>query len=797
MRVKIEINGQTLEAENGAMLIEIADQHGISIPRFCYHKNLSIAANCRMCLVEVEGAPKPVPACATPITDGMKVFTQSSKALSAQKAVMEFLLINHPLDCPICDQGGECDLQDFSLGYGVGASQYHEIKRVVRDKDIGPLIATEMTRCIHCTRCVRFGQEIAGVREMGATGRGDHTEIGTYIEKSVDSELSGNIIDLCPVGALTSKPFRFSARAWEMQSTESVSAHDCVGSNLTFHTLRGAIKRTIARENPQINDTWISDRDRFAYLGLEHEDRLGSPMIKQNGKWQNCSWEDALHFAADQIKEIIAKTDASQLGVLLSPSATVEECYLAQQLARGIGSANIDHRLYQSDYLTQEHEPDYLGLGMLPAELAGQQAFFLICANVRKEQPIIAHQIRKAQQNKDEAQAARVSQLHFMACDPVFTVEEDRICPASKLAMELKAITSALIEKQKIKDIDTDLSNLLKSVTIEEAHQRIVDDLLAKDKSVVLLGSSAQTLPDYSLIRMLASFIAEHSGSALSHLTTGANSSGAYLAGAVPHRLAGAKAVSKPGLGVQQMLDESLKAFIVHNIEPEFDMENPDKALSVLKSAFSVAITPYASDATKDWADVLLPAAVYTESSGTFVNIAGQWQSFQAVAAPYQQARPAWKILRVLGNLFAVKDMDYMASSDVLDVVREQLGSREFNSGLMRWHTPQDFVHTKEGIMRVATLPLYAVDSMVRRAGALQQTQDAQAAKKVRIHSSLARELGVADGDQVMLKQNENSCHVRVSIDDRIAPQCVYLANGIDLASSMGCSFSNVEIIKK
>ncbi len=800
MLVNIEINGEKLQAENGTMLIELADNHGIQIPRFCYHKNLSIAANCRMCLVEVEGAPKPMPACATPITDGMKVFTRSTKALAAQKAVMEFLLINHPLDCPVCDQGGECDLQDFSVGYGQGHSQYSEIKRVVKDKDIGPLIATEMTRCIHCTRCVRFGQEIAGIREMGATGRGEHMEIGTYVEKSIDSELSGNIIDLCPVGALTSKPFRFIARSWEMQSADTVSAHDCVGSNLQVHTLRGQIKRVVARENTQINETWISDRDRFAYLGLQHKQRAATPMIKENGSWRECDWQTALHFAADGIKSVIHNSAADQLGVLLSPSSTVEECYLAQKLARGIGCQNIDHRLFQSDYLTQELEPDYLGMAMPVADLAKQEAFLLIGSNIRKEQPIIAHHIRQATLTPGASchvtpVAAQVSSIHYLDPQPIFDLQQNLVVAPHDLGRELLALAKVVV-KQKSPEIDADFADMLKDVDSNEAHEQIVADLLATDKSVVLLGSAAQATPDYSALRMLASFIAEHTGSELVHLTDGANSTGAYLAGAVPHRLPmNVEQRHTQGLATQQMFDENLKAFIIHGIEAEYDIENPDKAVNQLRQAFCVSITAYVNETTLDYADVILPAAVYTETSGTFVNVAAQWQSFSAVVPPFAESRPAWKIFRVLGNLFDVQGMDYISSQEVRDELA--VAAAEAKTGLLQWQLPQKFVHlTNDAIYRIASRPLYAVDAIVRRADALQKTHDAKQMRLVRVSQRLADKLQLQAGDQVTLKQNDLSTQAQVCIDDTLVDNTVYLANSTEQSAALGCSFSKIELIQ-
>jgi len=720
--VTFEIDGKTLQAENGKMLIEVTDECGIDIPRFCYHKNLSIAASCRMCLVEVEKAPKPMPACATPIAEGMKVFTKSTKALAAQKAVMEFLLINHPLDCPICDQGGECDLQDFSVGYGDGNSQYVEIKRVVKDKDIGPLISTEMTRCIHCTRCVRFGQEIAGVREMGATGRGEHMEIGTYIEKSVDSELSGNIIDLCPVGALTSKPFRYHARSWEMSKHNSISAHDCVGSNTEVHTLRNEIKRVVSRENPLINETWISDRDRYSYVGLNHSDRLSTPMIKVNNEWKECSWEDALNAAVDGIKNIISENNADSLGALLSPSSTTEEFYLAQKLLRGIGSNNIDHRLRQSDYRDQEIDPIYSSLSMPINELAQQDAFFIIGSNTRKEQPIIAHFIRQANRVKSNNTISLLNPVDFSTnYDDINT---KIITSPVNLYSELQSVCKAVLENNSSVQAPEGLSNLIATSEVKSEHQAIVTNLVNAEKSVVLLGSLSQSLPDYSAIRMLASFIAEHTSSTLSFLTAGANSSGASIAGAIPHRTECMQEETQ-GLATQQMFEQQLKAYILNGIEAEFDIENPDNAKAALESAFVVSITPYITDSIKEYADVLLPSSTYTESSGTFVNISGDWQSFNAIVNPLGESRPAWKILRVLGNLFDVENMDYISSEEVKDELSSKLAGITADNKLS-WNCPAKQSYQSKNTDSIITPSIYSIDSVVRRSEPLQQTVDGQ-----------------------------------------------------------------------
>jgi len=720
MNVNIEINGKQLQAENGKMLIEVTDELGITVPRFCYHKNLSISANCRMCLVEVEKAPKPMPACATPVTDGMKVFTNSPKALAAQKAVMEFLLINHPLDCPVCDQGGECDLQDFSIGYGEGDSQYVEVKRVVNDKNYGPLVATEMTRCIHCTRCVRFGQEIAGIRELGATGRGENMMIGTYIEKSVDSELSGNIIDICPVGALTSKPFRFNARSWEMQKHDGIAIHDCTGSNVEFHTLRGEIQRIIARENQDINDTWISDRDRFSYLGINHEDRLLKPMIKKSGTWETVDWEEALNFTAEIIKNGIETIGEDSLATLISPNATLEEFYLAQKVTRGLGSYNIDHRLQQIDFRTQDADPLYPGIEMSVKEISRQNAVLLIGSNIRKEQPIIAHQIRQATLNS----AAKVSLVNTQLYEMNFDVTTQFVNDDANLVNDLLALAKALVGKNKI-DVNKSLANLISSAKVEERHQQTIEELLSAEKSLVVVGSSAQTMNNYAQIKIIASFIASNTNSQMALLTNGGNSASAYIAGAIPHRGPGHQVIDN-GLNSQEMFKKDLTTYLIQNIEIEKDMINGDldNVISHLSKANTILITSYVTNKMKDYATVMLPAAIYTESSGSYINVSGTCQSMNAITEAKAEAKPIWKIWRVLGNLLNIQNMDYMSSEEVKDEILTLLGDKSMQSKI-DW---MDFDNTETNKAETNSKPLgiYAVDSIVRRADALQKTADAQ-----------------------------------------------------------------------
>ena len=783
--VTIEINGKQVQAEQGQMLIEAADKAGVSIPRFCYHKNLSIAANCRMCLVQVDKFPKAIPACATPVTEGMSVKTNSTMALAAQKAVMEFLLINHPLDCPVCDQGGECDLQDYSIGYGEDKTHYAEVKRVVKDKNIGPLIATELTRCIHCTRCIRFGQEIAGMREMGATGRGDWMEIGTYIEKSIDSELSGNIIDLCPVGALTAKPSRFTYRVWETNSNDSIGAHDCVGSNTNIQTKNGEIKRTIARANDDINDAWISDRDRYSYEGLQSSDRLTHPQIKKDGKWIQSSWDDALQFAVEGLKAI---KDSSQIGSICSPSATTEEMYLLQKLLRGMGSSNIDHRLRQSDFSGQEQDPQFLNLGMKVSAMAEQPTLLLIASNVRKEQPIMGHQLRQA-----SLKGAKISILNPVTYEQIFNTSHEFTVPVSQIFEELKALAKAVIEQTDCA-VEQGLPALTAMVKVTDEHKQCVAELLDAENSVIILGSMAQSMPHYAAIRMLAAWLADVTQSTLSYLTPGANSSGAYLSGLLPYRDENKQQTN--GLNTQAMLAEGLKGYVLYGIEPELDIDNPVQAKTALSDAeFVVSLSCYETDALKSVSNVILPIAAVTEASGTLINIDGTWQGFNALSKAAGHSKPGWKVLRVMGNLFNLPGFEYQSSEEVINELKSTLnGSADSLNTRCEWSCPDNGDMPADELQRVAELAIYKVDAVTRRATALQKTQDAQV-DFAKINSALAKKLKLDDGQVVIAKQGENEAEITISIDDRISDNSVYLPAGIDAAASLGGGFDSIELV--
>jgi NADH-quinone oxidoreductase subunit G len=783
-RVSIEVNGVPLQVRKGAMLIEVTDEAGIDVPRFCYHKKLSVAANCRMCLVEVERAPKPMPACATPVTEGMKVFTRSPKAIAAQKATMEFLLINHPLDCPVCDQGGECELQDVAMGYGEDVSRYSESKRAVKDKDIGPLIATDMTRCIHCTRCVRFGDEIAALRELGATGRGEFLEIGTYVEKAVSSELSGNVIDLCPVGALTAKPSRMGARAWELLQHAAVSPHDGVGSNLFVHTSRGKVVRVVPRENEAVNETWISDRDRFSYQGLYSEDRVANPMVKRDGEWQTVDWQTALDAMADGLRSV----PCGEVGALLSPNATTEEMFLLQKLLRGIGSSRIEHRLRQSDFSDEAHAPLFPWLGQTIADLESVDAFLLVGSWVRKEQPILAHRLRKAVARGAGAMVVNPRDFEFL-----FPLEERVISAPQDMVAALARIARAALDGSGNK-APTVLKSLLEGAEPDEVSRRIAARLTEAGGSTLLLGPMAMNHPAFSVLRALGALIAEQSGAELGYLAEGANAAGAWLAGCVPHRLSGGREnADAGGRRVREMIDD-LTACVLLSVEPEFDCDDPAGVLrSLAGKAFVAALAPYASERTRAYADVILPIAAFAETSGTFVNSEGRWQSFNGAGSPPGEARPGWKVLRVLGNALDLEGFGYQSSAQVLEEIRSEFPMElEFSNRLPTAHEPGTFEFNGE-LFRAFGTPIYATDAVVRRAAALQQTEDAAPAT-VSLNPGQAKTLALADAEWVLVTQNGGTEKLRLEIDDSVPDGCAWIPAGMPGTETLGMGFGPLKL---
>ncbi|MCW8922860.1 MAG: NADH-quinone oxidoreductase subunit NuoG [Gammaproteobacteria bacterium] len=796
--VTITVDGQELKAPKGAMLIEVTDKENIRVPRFCYHEKLSVSANCRMCLVEVEKAPKPMPACATPIMDGMVVHTKSAAAKAAQKSVMEFLLINHPLDCPICDQGGECELQDVAMAYGNDVSQYSDSKRVVFDKSIGPLIATELTRCIHCTRCVRFGEEIAGVRELGMTSRGDRSRIATYMDQAVTSELSGNVIDICPVGALTAKPSRYSARAWEMIQHASIAPHDCVGSNIFVHTSRKDVIRVVPRDNEAINEVWISDRDRFSYEGINSDERLTAPMVKHEGEWKQVDWNIAMGVASDRITEILEDEEAGagKIAALVSPSSTLEELYLAQKLMRSIGSNNIDHRLRQSDFRDQASAPVMPWLGQNIEDLENLNAALLIGSNVRKEQPMISHRLRKAAVNN----AAQISFVNSRAYEFNFPVASNISVAQQNLAAELALIAAAAYKASK-NAMAAHLKKTLTGLKPTVEHKAIVSQLKTAGNSTVLLGNLAAMHPNYSALRALAEAIATETGSVLGYLSEGANTAGAWLAGAIPHRGAAGEALpaeeeneaAVQGYHAGDINQQSPSAVILLNVEPEFDSVHRIKE-TLQQANMVVAISVFDSPSLRETADVLLPAAAFAESSGTFVNIEGFWQSFKGACPAQGESRPAWKILRVLANMLEQKDFDYMSSEEVRKELRDRCENIELNNASSA-EVAIEIKPAGDELMRSGDVPMYAGDALLRRATSLQKASDAQSFC-VRLNSAEASRLGVVESETVAVAQGDANTQMDLVIDDSIPDGSVWIPMALQGSELLGDAFAAIKVDK-
>ena len=788
-KIKITLNGQVCHASKGQMLIEVADVNSVSIPRFCYHNKLSVAANCRMCLVEVEGVPKPLPACATPVAAGMVVNTQSSLALTAQESVMEFLLINHPLDCPICDQGGECELQDLAMGYGSDVSRYQENKRVVQDKNIGPLIQTDMTRCIHCTRCVRFGEEIAGLKEMGATGRGEHMEIGTYIERSIASELSGNMIDLCPVGALTSKPFRFSARAWELTQKRGIAPHDSVGSNLFLHIKDNRVKRVVPAETPEINEVWLSDRDRFSYEALYTSDRLLSPQIKKNGQWQTADWQEALALCAKKLGGLTNRSEkAEQFGALITPSASLEELYLFQKLFRALGCHNIDHRYRQRDFSNQAQLPSFPHLGRSIQSLENINTAFIIGANLRKEQPLINHRIRKAALN-----GAHVMALNSIDYDFNYALSAKQIVPPHALALELSSVLKALSNLPQ----QFAVHQSLVATPVSERHRKIATNLQQAQDVYILLGNTALASPDMAILYELASAIANECGATFGILNESANNAGAWLAGALPHRLPLAKIDSDAGLNAYEMFDKPRKGYMITGFEPELDCWDGGQAKAALQSAeFVISLSGYDSDSLREYADVILPYALFAETEGTYINNEGRHQYIEAAVPPQGEAKPGWKVLKVIANLLELKGFNYENTTDIMQAFSSVIDSEATLSPQsivcnQANSTFAEFYQTK--IQRIADIPMNALDSMTRRALALQATEDV-ADGKLHINAGTASNLGLQAGDHARVYQGENQATLPVHIDSRLPDQCALIHAAQSAHSLLGGCFDTIKI---
>jgi NADH-quinone oxidoreductase subunit G len=770
--LEIEIDGKVLSVPAGSTVMDAANSIGTYIPHFCYHKKLSIAANCRMCLVQVEKAPKPVPACATPVTEGMKVFTHSDLAIDAQKGVMEFLLINHPLDCPICDQGGECQLQDLAVGYGKSASRYTEDKRVVTNKDLGPLIATDMTRCIHCSRCVRFTEEIAGRQELGMPGRGEHTEVMPFIAKTVETEISGNVIDLCPVGALTSKPFRYSARNWELSRRKSISPHDGLGTNLIVQVKGQRVMRVLPRENEAINECWLADRDRFSYEALNSANRLTSPMIKYGGEWLSVDWTTALEYVVKSLRQVIFENQGpAAVSALAAPNSTLEELFLLKKLMHGLGVKQIDTRLRQSDFALDQHKhgADWLGQSIL--ELIQNEAVLIVGSTLRKEQPLLTQRLRQAVKK-----GMALSVVHAAADDLLMALTGELIVRPEQLVEGLGEILLALAEKtgQAIA-MHIDLTG----VSISATARRIANSLVGKEKTSILLGNVALSHPRASEIRTIAQEIAALTGAKLGVMSMAANTVGAELL----------------GLQAGNLLAGESKAYVLLNIDPVLDGYDAQLAHQTLKAADTViALTSHHSEDLLHYADVLLPIAPFSETAGTFINMEGLAQSFNGVVRPLGETRPGWKVLRVLGNMFELEGFAYNSPEEVRDAVLEDNYQTRLNTASAPIAVKANFA--QHALVRLGEVTVHQLDMLCRNAPSLQQTQDALRANKVQVNRQLLVDLAINEGDLVRVRQGPGEAILPVALDDALPDNVIRVAASNALTRALAGMFDAISIEK-
>lgn len=769
--VEIEIDGQKVQCQEGSMVMHAAEQHGTYIPHFCYHKKLSIAANCRMCLVDIEKAPKPMPACATPVTQGMIVRTKSDKAVKAQQSVMEFLLINHPLDCPICDQGGECQLQDLAVGYGGSASRYNEEKRVVFPKDAGPLISMkEMNRCIQCTRCVRFGQEVAGVMELGMVNRGEHSEIETFVGQTVDSELSGNMIDLCPVGALTSKPFRYSARTWELSRRKSVSPHDSTGTNLIVQVKGGQVLRVVPLENEDVNECWIADRDRFSYEALNSDQRVTKPMLKQGGEWREVDWTTALEYVANGLKGVKADHGASAIGALATEHSTVEELFLLGKLVRALGSDNVDTRLRQADFTTGAGAR---WLGFSIAELSTLDRALVVGSFLRKDHPLFASRLRHAAKR-----GAQISAIGGVNDDWLLPVA-NRVTVAPSAWVQALADVAAAVAAEK--GVDAPVAG-----TATDAAKAIAASLISGQQTAVLLGNAAVQHPQASSLQALGQWIAEQTGAKLGFFGESANSVGAQLVGAQPQQ---------DGLNAGQMLSgKSLKAVLLLGVEPELDSANPTAAIAAVQASQMVVSLSSFHTAASTYADVILPIAAFAETSGTFVSAEGRVQSFHGSVKPQGDARPAWKVLRVLGTMLGLEGFGFETSEEVKAAALGDLAAvpAKLNNAIAANIT---LGSSTGGLERLADVPIYSADALVRRAPALQATADAKG-PVASLPQALWAELGLAEGAQVKVTQDGGSAVLPAALDASLPANVVRVPAATAATASLGASFGAIRVEK-
>jgi len=754
--VNIEIDGVALIAPKGSMIIEAADKARIPIPRFCYHKKLSIVASCRQCLVDVEKSPKPAPACATPVMEGMKVYTQTKRALDAQRNTMEFLLINHPLDCPVCDQGGDCELQDLAMGYGRSVGRFLERKRSVPDEDIGPLVQTDMTRCIHCTRCVRVLGEIAGTHEFGSMDRGDRHVIGTYIGKHVESELSGNIIDVCPVGALTNKPFRFRARPWDLVARRSIGYHDALGSNLWLHLKNGEILRTVPRENEAINENWLSDRDRYSHAGLLAEDRLKVPMLREGEQWRQASWDEALAKTA----ELLAAQPGDELGVLVHPATSSEEGSLLAALAAGIGCGNLDHRIGQADLADA---PVARPFQILLAEVEKADVIVLVGCNPRHEAPLLGHRIRKAQVKG----GARVIALNPIDFDFNFELADKHIVTPLALVDALLGVAKAAGAALPGEPVGEAIP--------AAAAQALADALREGKRALILLGEVAATHPEASWLRRTAQSLAAATNAGFNEVPLGANAIGLARAGVLP-----------TARDARAMLAQPRRAYVLYGIEPEQDFVDPPAALRALAQADAViAFTAFADATTRELAKVMLPIGVMPEIDGTWVNVDGLEQTTAAAAKLPGQARPGWRVLRALGERMEVAGFDFTELSQW----RAQILPRELAPG----NELAARIESGAGLQCIATRAIYAMDAVLRRAAPLQQHPLSRGAR-VLLHPDDAKALGLEAGKIARVDNGRGKAALPVELSDRVPVGAAWIEKGHRATSAVAGTGLNLTV---
>lgn len=767
--LEIEIDGKKLTVPGGSTVMDAANSIGVHIPHFCYHKKLSIAANCRMCLVQVEKAPKPLPACATPVTDGMKVFTHSDQAVTAQKGVMEFLLINHPLDCPICDQGGECSLQDLAVGYGQTSSVYTEEKRVVANKDLGSLIATDMTRCIHCSRCVRFTEEIAGFQELGMANRGEFTEVMPFIGKTVNSEISGNVIDLCPVGALTSKPFRYSARTWELSRRKSVGAHDGLGSNLVVQVKNNKVMRVLPLENDAINECWLSDRDRYSYEALNSEERLTQPMLKQGGVWQTTDWQTALEYVVNGLKQVVAEHGKDSVAAVASPNSTVEELFSLRKLMAGLGVDAVQAFARQADFSAKTAGAKWLGQSI--EELAQNEAILIVGSTIRKEQPLLAQRLRQSVKK-----GLALSLVNPHGDELLTSVAGELVVRPDQLVEGVLQVIKAVTE---LKSVAAPTGIDLAGVEVTEAARTIAKSFDGKEKSAILLGNIAQQSNRFAEIYAAVSALATLLGAKVGVPAMNANSVGAELIGA--------------DLG-GNVFESGKKAYVFLGVEPEYDAHNGAQALAAAKNAEMVVVMSAFQSCAMDYADVILPVSPFSETSGSFVNMEGKVQSFNGVVRPLGETRPAWKVFRVLGNILGLNGFEYTSSEEIRDEALVCDVATRLNNTLL--NPVSVAAKSVQGLVRLGEVPLYQTDSLVRRAPSLQATVEAALATTLRANPATLAKLGLSVGDTAIVKQGQGSAELLVAVDDGLLDDVIRAAAAHPLTRGLGDMVAAVEVLK-